>query len=285
MTVEQFFKDVERQLSDVLGSASEGKSAARLIFEDVAGYDVKFIFMNGSREMLPETAARISAVVSKIKGGMPVQYAVGKALFMGNYYSVNPSTLIPRPETAGLVDLITDRWSNCRDLSVLDIGTGSGCIAISLAKTLPFAQVSACDISNSALDMARQNAKELHADVRFFHCDILCAPLMTEPAYDIIVSNPPYICQSEEAGMDTRVSKEEPVTALFVLDNDPLKFYKAIGEYACGALKPDGMLYFEINSRFPEEMRRLLESQGFDDVQVLRDYCGNYRYATATKRS
>lgn len=281
VSVADFFKTVKSQLASVLGSEGEADSAARILFEDLAGYDRKYLFINGDREISEYMQERINAAVEKVKGGEPVQYAVGHARFMGNDFMVSPAVLIPRPETAGLVDAIVDDFGTRRDLDVLDIGTGSGCIAISLARALPFSHISGFDISADALTVAKENARRLGVKVDFEQCDILSAEPPAYPRYDIIASNPPYICASEKADMDARVLDYEPSTALFVPDNDPLLFYCAIARYARAALRPGGALYFEINSRFPEQMRRLLTDEGFADVSVSRDYRGLYRYARA----
>ena len=189
--------------------------------------------MNGDREMLPFTAEKIDRVADRVAAGEPVQYAVGKARFMGNDYRVTPAVLIPRPETAGLVDMICKEYDGRSDLRVLDIGTGSGCIAISLARALPFSSVTAFDISAEALAVARDNARSLGVSVDFRQTDILKAePGGDSRSFDIVVSNPPYICRSEAADMDARVLDHEPAQALFVPDDGPLLFYTAIGRYA-----------------------------------------------------
>ena len=283
MTVAALLRDTISALAEVLRPHAEAEAAARIILEDTAGYDRKYIFMYGDREVLPETAARVGAVVQREADGQPVQYAVGSARFMGNTYTVTPAVLIPRPETAGLVDIITDAWSGRRDLRILDIGTGSGCIAISLALALPYAHVGAVDISAEALEVARDNARSLHAAVSFRQLDILKAEAPATPSLDIIVSNPPYIARSEAADMDARVLRYEPDGALFVSDSDPLVFYRAIARYGAGALMAGGGLYFEINARYPEQMRRLLQDEGYTDIDILRDYRGAYRYAIARR--
>ena len=282
MTVNEYFRQACAELGTALGSEAEGEAAARIVLEDVAGYDRKYLFMYPDRELLDETRQRIQAVVDSIKAGEPVQYAVGRARFMGMDFKVTPDVLIPRPETEGLCDMIVRDADGRSDLRVLDIGTGSGCIAVSLARALPFAQVDAMDVSTAALAVARENAQQLGAKVNFIQDDILTAKA-PEAYYDIIVSNPPYVCRSEEADMDARVSDREPALALFVPDDNPLKFYRAICRYASRGLKPGGRLYFEINSRFPEEMRRLMEDEGFTDVDVTRDYKGNYRFASGKR--
>lgn len=282
-TVADFFKAVSARLDTALGSRSEGDAAARIIFEDVAGYGRNYLFMNGDREITDFMQGKIDAVVAKVAGGEPVQYAVGRAQFMGNDYKVTPAVLVPRPETAALVDMIISQWGARTDLDVLDVGTGSGCIAISLARALPFSRVTALDVSADALDVARENAKALNVNIDFVRADIIRAKLPERPLYNIVVSNPPYVCDSERADMDARVLDYEPPVALFVPDSDPLLFYRAIARYARAALRPGGRLYFEINSRFPGQTHTLLAGEGFTDIDLQRDYRGLYRYASATQ--
>lgn len=281
-TVADFFRSVCAGLRGPLGSAGEAEGAARIIFEDVAGYDRKYLFMNGDRTITPFMQQRIEAVAGRIAGGCPVQYAVGRAAFMGMSFEVSPAVLIPRFETEGLVDLIVDDANGRSDLRVLDIGTGSGCIAIALARALPFSRVTGMDFSSGALALAKANGKALAPGVRFELQDIFKA-VPAPGSYDIIVSNPPYIAESERATMDVRVADCEPASALFVPDSDPLRFYRAIARYALTALAPGGRLYVEINSRFPEEIRNLLEDEGYTGIDILRDYRGNYRYARAIR--
>lgn len=281
ITAARFFKDTVDRLTPSLGKG-EAEAAARIIFEDVAGYDRKYIFVNGDREVLDFVQSRINAAVDKVLAGEPVQYAVGRAQFMGNSFAVSPAVLIPRPETAGLVDIITSDYSGRSDLRVLDIGTGSGCIAISLARALPFCRVTAIDVSAAAIAVARLNAASLKVNIDFVEADILTA-VPPRGLYDIIVSNPPYVTQSESADMDARVLDYEPGAALFVPDDDPLRFYRAIAAYGRAALKSGGMLYFEINQNFPDKTVTLLESKGFVDVAARRDFKGNYRYVSAVQ--
>lgn len=281
VTIANLFEEITRRLREVMTSG-EADAAARIIFEDVAGYDRNYLWMNGDRSVLDTTVARITEAVRKVEQGMPVQYAVGKALFMGNYFEVNEATLIPRPETAGLVDLVTDTMGSRPDLRVLDVGTGSGCIAIELAKALPFSRVTGWDISDKAIAAASKNASNLKVKVAFERHDILSQSLPSTP-WDVIVSNPPYIRESEKASMDRNVLDYEPVTALFVPDSDPLMFYKAITHYAAANLVPGGWLFFEINRDFSVEMVNLLENSGFTDVECEKDYKGNWRYTKACK--
>ncbi len=279
-TVDETFRLQRQRLQHALGS-DEGDAAARIIFEDTAGYDRKYLFMNGDRDILPFTAEKIGRVVDRVVSGEPVQYAVGKARFMGNDFRVTPAVLIPRPETAGLIDMICKEYGGRSDLRILDIGTGSGCIAISLARALPFSSVTAFDISKDALEVARANAESLGVTVDFRLTDILKAAPDSSRSFDIIVSNPPYICRREAAEMDSRVLDHEPAQALFVPDDDPLLFYTAIAGYALSALKPGGTLWFEINALYHAEVVNMLKDRGYAEAEAYRDFRGKYRYVRA----
>lgn len=281
-TLSEYYKGLRSSLAQVLPKG-EADSAAAILMEDIGGYTRTTLFADGDREISDFVKGRIDSAVARIVGGEPVQYAVGRALFMGNSYIVTPAVLIPRPETAALVDMITDHAGGRSDLRILDIGTGTGCIAISLARALPFADVDASDISAQALDVARENARNLKTKVTFRQEDILKAAPPAAPCYDIIVSNPPYIAESEKADMDARVLDYEPSTALFVPDDDPLRFYRAIAEYALKALVSDGNLYFEINSNYGPQMKEMLADKGFADIEISRDFRGNIRYASARR--
>ena len=223
---------------------------------------------------------RIADIIARLRRNEPLQYIVGHALFHGHQFKVTPAVLIPRPETEQLVDLIIDE-NPASDLRVLDMGTGSGCIAVSLARALKFPQVDALDVSRDALEVARENAVALKTKVRFFESDMLSP--QPPGRYDIIVSNPPYICWSEREAMESNVKDYEPGQALFVPDNDPLLFYKAIAPYAAQSLERGGRLYLEINQRFGNEMKRLLEDNGFDEVRIIEDSFGKTRFAAAIR--
>ncbi|MGN0223247.1 MAG: peptide chain release factor N(5)-glutamine methyltransferase [Muribaculaceae bacterium] len=282
MTLEECNKLLTSKLTAAL-DAGEARSTVRLLLEDVAFASPVDVMCHGERPLEPETVELLLSMADRIAAGEPPQYVVGRARFCGVYLRVTPATLIPRPETEGLVDIITDRHRGGRDLRVLDIGTGSGCIAIALSRALPFARVDACDISSEALGVARDNARQLRAAVDFFRTDILREPLPDSPLYDVIVSNPPYIARSEAAEMEPRVLQYEPHTALFVDDADPLLFYRAIARYARAALRPGGSLYFEINPLFAKQLEQMLHAEGFTRVEVQRDYCGRQRFAIAQR--
>ncbi len=234
-------------------------------------------------------------ILTQLKTGKPLQYALGYAEFYGLKFMVNSSTLIPRPETEELVEWVLDsvasgglRGSVSSDgsgvsrLSVLDIGTGSGCIAISLKKNLPNAQVSAIDISTDALNTAKENAKLNNVEVNFMQVDVLNLPFTTQHSplatrYSLLISNPPYVTLEDKKRMHTNVTDFEPHTALFVPEDDPLIFYKAIADFALANLAENGLLFLEINESLGKETVTLLESKGFKDVELRQDMSGRDR--------
>ncbi|MCM1036427.1 MAG: peptide chain release factor N(5)-glutamine methyltransferase [Bacteroides sp.] len=281
MTLEALYRNTLTALTSALGPA-EGKATARLVIEDAACFPMAKVLSSPELEVEPETVMRVYRVVKRIAGGEPPQYAVGRARFMGMDLSVTSDTLIPRPETAGLVDLITDDMAGRSDLRVLDAGTGSGCIAIALSRALPFARVEAIDISDGALLVARGNARALHADVDFSRADMLALAAPAEPLYDIIVSNPPYIAEGEADTVDGSVAAYEPHSALFVPDDDPLRFYHALADYGRSALRPGGRLYFEINPNYADRLAADLAAGSYRDIEILLDAYGRRRYARAS---
>jgi release factor glutamine methyltransferase len=217
-----------------------------------------------------------------------VQYVVGKAEFGGRTFKVTPDVLIPRPETYELCQWVVEEKREERreerDFSVLDIGTGSGCIAITLALDIPDAQVEAWDISEGALSIARQNVEDLHAHVDFKQVNVLSSlPKQGGPEWVFIVSNPPYICKKDSASMEQHVLDHEPHQALFVPDEDPLVFYKAIGQYACHALANHGYLFFEINPLYATEITKMLDEMGFFEIETRKDQFGKVRFVRARK--
>ena len=217
--------------------------------------------------------------------GEPVQYVLGEAPFGDRLFKVTPAVLIPRPETLWLCQGIDHQPStiNPPPSTILDIGTGSGCIAVTIALNMPAAHVTAWDISDEALAIARANAERLQADVTFEQQDALTPPDDT-CRWDVIVSNPPYICEQEKAAMEHNVLDFEPHLALFVPNDDPLRFYRAIGKYAVKALRPAGRLYFEINPLYAEELSDMLQAQGFDEVRICQDDNQKDRYIVAWKQ-
>ena len=281
-TVEQAVRTIRTALRP-LYPAGEVEGFIRIIFRHLLHYEPVDILLRKDTVLPGFIPDKIDKVVEKLKKSRPVQYIFNEARFHGHDFYVDGSVLIPRPETEELVDIIVDE-NGLSDLSVLDAGTGSGCIAISLALALKFPEVTAVDISEKALEVARRNAAALNArNIDFVCCDMLDMPVEVGK-YDIIVSNPPYIAESEKAGMDRNVLDYELSGALFVPDDDPLRFYKALSRFGADALKPGGRLYFEINSRFPAEIKKMLDADGYVDVELLRDMQGLWRFARAHKR-
>lgn len=275
----QDLKQYFRAEVGALFDAREAEAVLTILLQEVLNYSTVDAVLRNDFEQPQLLCERFCSCVQRLKRHEPIQYVVGKARFHGHTFKVTPATLIPRPETERLVDIIVDE-NNRSDLRVLDIGTGSGCIAIALARALKFAQVTAIDVSADALNVARENALTLKARIDFKQEDILTAKPEAE-AYDLIVSNPPYICESERATMEPHVTDFEPGNALFVPDNDPLLFYRAIAEYAAAALVPNGKLYLEINARFGAQVATLLRQYAFTQVRVLNDPYGRVRYVTA----
>lgn len=221
-------------------------------------------------------------ILAAIRDHCPAQYITGFAWFLDRKFAVREGVLIPRPETEELVRMITDRYKGRSGLRVLDVGTGSGCIAVTLAAELKQAEVVAVDVSESALEVARENARRHRVSVDFVRCDML----QEGPSghFDLIVSNPPYVTLQEKNEMRPNVLRYEPHRALFVPDDDPLVFYRAIAEYGCRSLNPGGMLWFELNERYGSEVASLLEQSGYSEVAVHDDMFGKQRMAEAVWR-
>lgn len=226
--------------------------------------------------------AVFESAFEKLKAQIPIQYIIGKAHFYGLEFEVNPNVLIPRPETEELVDWIVKDHEFHPHPKIIDIGTGSGCIAISLAANLKSADVSAIDVSEAALSTASKNAGHNQVNVRFIEADVLS--LSELPAnFDIIVSNPPYVRHLEKQEMQANVLDHEPHLALFVEDHDALLFYRKIAELATVALTSGGKLYFEINQYLGDQMMDLLKSRGFSEIELRKDIFGNDRMVKAVK--
>lgn len=259
-----------RQLTSVYDER-EAQAVARYVLEEKYGMTATDIYCGREVPDDNETAGTVQRLMNR----EPVQYVVGWEYFCGHKFAVRPGVLIPRPETEELVErIIAD---NHHSQVILDIGTGSGCIAISLALGIDNADVTAWDISQDALNIAGSNARHLGAKVGFMQQDVLNAP-DDAGKWDVIVSNPPYICAKERAAMAPNVLDHEPHTALFVPDDNPLLFYRAITRYALHALKPGGKLYFEINPLYADDMIRMANEEGFNHAEVIEDSFGKQRF-------
>lgn len=225
-----------------------------------------------------------NAIIAQLKQEKPIQYILGETEFYGLRFLVNENTLIPRPETEELVDLIINRQKakvKSKKLKILDVGTGSGCIAISLVKNLPEAKIFALDVSEKALETAKKNAEINKVEVEFLHQSILETEDLKQQ-FDIIVSNPPYVRNLEKEEIKKNVLEYEPHLALFVEDNDPLIFYRKIAQLAQKNLSENGKLYFEINQYLGKETVELLESLGFQNIELIKDVYGNDRMIQCT---
>lgn len=271
---------IRQSLKDVY-PPEELKALSMLICCDMLGFDALDIYM-GKDIILSECKQReLENIIFRLQKNEPIQYIRGFAEFCGRRFKVAPGVLIPRPETAELVELIVKENPDARHL--LDIGTGSGCIAISLDKNLPNAKVEAWDVSEDALAIARENNESLDARVSFRQTDVLADELEREPSFDVIVSNPPYVTEAEKQDMDANVLEWEPELALFVPDEDPLRFYRRIAMLGRELLVEGGKIYFEINQAYGRETTHMLEMNQYHDVRVIRDIFGKERIVTAKR--
>lgn len=280
MTLQESFASTRQALAGHF-PADEALSLARAIYAELRGYTPVDIVLRKDTIISDFTRQRIDEVVNRLLADEPLQYIFGKARFYGLDIIVSPEVLIPRPETEELVDLIIKEWGDRADLHALDLCTGSGCIAMALARGLKFPVVEGVDISSGAIEIARKNAESLKVKVNIRLEDVLAMVPPKAPQYDIIVSNPPYVLLKEAADMDPNVLNHEPHIALFVPDDDPLKFYKPIGNYAVKALLPGGKLYLEINPLEVEPLCEMLRSVGLDDVHSVADMAGKQRFVIA----
>lgn len=263
----------------------EAEWMTRLTLEYVTGWSRVDLLVDADKEIGEVRVEAVKNIVDRLLKHEPLQYILGYEDFMGLRLNVNPSVLIPRPETQELVNIIIDREAKASDLSVLDAGTGSGAIAVALSRNLRFARVTAIDNSDAALEVARSNAERLRTPVTFVNADMLSLTSLPGAPFDIIVSNPPYVLDSERAEMSANVLGHEPSAALFVPDCDPLRFYLALARYAAaGGLKPGGRLYFECNPLTIGALASRLESD-FDEVETIRDSFGRQRFIIASLRS
>ena len=269
-----------------LYDAGEAQAIVRTVLDVEYGMTLTDIICGKVNELSSDEERNLEEIITRLQNGEPVQYVLGEADFAGRTFHVEPGVLIPRPETAELCQWIEEEVSSLKAderKQILDICTGSGCIAITLGLNIPNSEVTGWDISEDALRIAQGNVEMLKAgNVRIEYQDALMLPKTAETA-DIIVSNPPYICEKEKADMEKNVLEHEPSIALFVPDEDPLKFYRAIAEYASSALKSEGALYFEINPIYEKETREMLEELGFKDIETKEDAFGKKRMMKAKK--
>lgn len=299
------------ELEKLYGS-DEANALIMILLEHYFNIDKIKIALEPDLRLSESELLTLHFAVKELLKNKPVQYIIGETEFCGMRFFVNENVLIPRPETEELVNQLISCSVNQlavnphpsfrpdierremgaekspANISILDIGTGSGCIAISLAKLLKDSYVTAVDISEKALEVARKNAETNEVNVHFVHDDILNPHVKTygraSQQFDIIVSNPPYVCESEKSEMRANVLDYEPSTALFVSDNDPLVFYRKILEFAQKALKPNGAVWFEINEKFGKEIKNLCLEKGFKNVEIIRDFRCKERIVRAQRQ-
>jgi len=284
MTNGELEQYLTKALAPVYG-LREARAIQRFLFRALHSLsDVEWLLIRND-EAIPEFEEAVKQSIPSLIQQMPVQYLTGKTWFCDLEFEVNQGVLIPRPETETLVMMVAEKYKDAGSLRMLDIGTGSGAIAVSLAVLLSNADVTAFDISDIALEVAAANARKHSRDIMFYKADILDAGKWPQAGcFDIIISNPPYVKESERIHMQPNVLNYEPALALFVEDQDALKYYRAIMDYAVRFLKPGGALWFEINENEGENIRRLLLERGFSHVSILKDLADKYRFAYAVIR-
>lgn len=274
------YRELWRTLEPLYGNG-EARAVTDYVLDVCFGLSKADILCGAVDEMTAEKTAELNKIFGRLMEGEPVQYVLGRAEFSGRWFSVRPGVLIPRPETEELCAWITADSKVSASPKVLDIGTGSGCIAITLQLDMPESKVTAWDISADALDVAHENAQQLGANVNFVKQDALNAK--PEGEWDVIVSNPPYICEKEKKDMAVNVLEHEPHTALFVPDADPLLFYRAITRLAVQTLNKGGRLYFEINPIYADDTCRMMQAEGMTAVELRSDMYGKQRMAKGVK--
>lgn len=284
MNLKQLLQHFTIQLRDIY-EAEEVASVFYFAAWYISGLRRAEVVLKGDRELSTAETQRYASVLKALESGQPIQYVLGETVFYGLPFKVNPSVLIPRPETEELVDWVLESTAlaaaTAGKMRILDIGTGSGCIAISLKKKCPVFAVSALDVSEAALETAKANAALNETDIRFIEADI--RKYGTAQKFDLIVSNPPYITGKEQAEMHENVLAHEPHLALFVADESPLEFYEAIAGFAQAHLSDMGLLFFEINENLAKEMIEMLSSKSFINIALKKDMQGKDRMIKCMK--
>ena len=261
-------------------SDAEARSIAILLMCNITGLSYTELLIH-TPSLNEEQEEELRKKIERVKKNEPLQYVLGETIFYGRRFKCDQRALIPRPETEELIDWIINDVSNDGNIRILDIGCGSGCIAITLSKEIKNSIVTALDISEEAISLTEENCKINSCQVECINDDIFN---FSDTQYDIIVSNPPYICDNEAVDIESNVIDYEPHLALFVPDNSPLKFYEKITEYAARNLRSRGKLYFEINRKYGKEMQLLLEKFGFINIELRKDISNNDRMIKGEKR-
>ena len=280
MTFAEFKAHIHNSLQS-LYPKSEINSFYFILLEHYGNYTTAEVLANVSTQLTDNITKAIQQAITELQTAKPIQYILGETEFFSNRFFVDENVLIPRPETEELVDWVLQTYPDKTHLlQILDVGTGSGCIAISLAKALPEAQVTAIDVSPKAIAVAQRNAERNGIKVQFLQRDILQTETLPEK-YDIIISNPPYVRELEKNEMHSNVLNYEPHLALFVPDDRPLLFYEQIAILAQQYLKPKGRLFFEINQYLAAEMQVMLAQKNFTEITLRQDLSGNNRMLCA----
>jgi release factor glutamine methyltransferase len=273
MKLASFKKEFLKSITP-LYNKDEASSLYYMLCEELLSIPKSKLIIAEDMDLSVDKINSLHNCLERLKKHEPIQYVLGKTLFMGINFKVNPAVLIPRPETEELVRLMLKEDLDGKE--ILDIGTGSGCIAISLAKNLPNAKITALEISKDALEVAKENAKINNVDIDFVYADIF--NYKSDKKYDIIVSNPPYVLELEKKNMSKNVLEYEPELALFVTDDDPLKFYKAILDFSKNSLNENRKIYFEINEKYKDEIKRLTYDYGYSNIECKDDLFGRNRF-------
>lgn len=274
-------KEILQRMDDALGgryAAAELESIKKALCLELLGISAVSFYTKENLAPDTERDRKLDEVLNRLAEGEPLQYVIGSTPFCGLTFRVDCRVLIPRPETAELVEWVARECSS--EGTLLDIGTGSGCIAVTLAHKLPGWKVQGWDISEGALEVAQENSRLNGTDVELSKVDILSAP-SSDRKFDVIVSNPPYVLESEKVQMEDTVLEHEPYTALFVPDNDALLFYRAIAEFGKKALNKGGILYYEINPLKAEALQEMLLKSGYHDIELRKDIFGKLRMIKA----
>ena len=297
-TVQQAYKQLQQQLQTCYDQR-EATAVAAAVIAHITGLDNTGRLINKQKQLTDEQAQTFYNITEELLRQKPLQYVLHEAPFYGMNLYVNENVLIPRPETEELVDWIIQEAKSARymiqdtrdkehgarsknQISILDIGTGSGCIPVALKKHLPAASIDAIDISEKALEVAKKNAAAQSTNIHFYELDILNENLWQQlPKYDIIVSNPPYITKKEAATMHNNVLLHEPHTALFVPDENPLLFYEAIAQFGLQHVNNNGKLFFEINEVYGKEISEMLQAKGYENIELRKDMQGKERMIKA----
>ena len=284
MTVRQIVTEIHRQLSG-LYPETEIESFTRILFRQFLDMNFVQVHLWQDHELSSFIEKQFSEVIDELKKYRPLQYILGNTDFCGLLFELTPDVLIPRPETEELAFWIIHEYDRDDQLSMVDIGTGSGCIAVTLATCFPNANVTALDISEAALAVARRNAQRNEAKVNFLLKDVLKDDLMgfEYGSLDVVVSNPPYVTPSDRQYLQPNVLEYEPHCALFTPGDDPLIFYKRIAEFGSKCLKDQGRIFFEINEAFSEETADILKQYGYSDIVPKKDISGKWRMITAKR--